>query len=153
MSDFKKIDRVGSTKNIIKDVFGVELDISGGWGYNASTSISINSLSMPLEQFLNLFTTIRANIEMNLSLEKDKRYAGIKVTIKNRSKIEVDDITYDVIETQIKAMKEDIYSKFIKEYKEKYGEEGFDLNEYFNRREENTTTRVVEFWFNTLEYN
>ena len=151
MTNFKELEKVDSTKEVIKDVFGVDLDIDGGWGYDASTAVIINSLSIPIEQFLNLFATIRANIEMNLTLEKDKRYGAINVSIKSHTKSNIDNINYDVVTCNIKAMKEDIYAKFIKEYKDGYGKKEFDLSEHFNRRKDSTILRVVEFWFDGLK--
>jgi len=151
MIEFKELDRVDSIKEVIKDVFGVDLDISGGWGYNASTVVVINSISMPKEQFINLFATIRANIEMNLTLEKEDRYGGINISIENIIQKKVDNISYDVVSCNIKAIKEDIYSKFIKEYKDGYGKKEFDLSNHFKRRKDNTIIREVEFWFNDLE--
>ena len=151
MIDFKELEKVNSTKEVIKDVFGVDLDIDGGWGYNASTAVIINSLSMPIEQFLNLFATVRANIEMNLTLEKDDRYGGINISIEKHIQTKIDDVTYDVVTCNIKAMKEDIYAKFIKEYKDGYGKKEFDLSGHFNKRKDSTILRVVEFWFDGLK--
>jgi len=44
-------------------------------------------------------------------------------------------------------MKEDLYTAFIKEYKEGYGKENFDLIEHFKKRKEATLTREVTHYF------
>ncbi|HFD14222.1 MAG TPA: hypothetical protein ENJ34_02860, partial [Epsilonproteobacteria bacterium] len=55
--------------------------------------------------------------------------------------------TYDKVTYEITAMKESIYTEFIKEYKEEYGKTTFDLNAHFKRRKEATLHREVTHWF------
>ena len=149
--EFKPIEKVDSTKEVIEDVFGVKLDISGGWGYDNSSAVEVNSLDMPIDQFLNLFATVRANIEMNLTLEEDERYGGVNVTFQESKKFEINSKTYDIVTFKITAMNEKIYADFIKEYKEGYGKKEFDLADHFKRRKEKTITRVTDYWFYGLE--
>ena len=43
-------------------------------------------------------------------------------------------------------MLESDYAKFIDEYKDGYGKEGFDIQDHFKRREEATLKREVVYW-------
>lgn len=145
--EFKPLEKVDSTKEVIKDVFGADLDISGGWGYDRESAVVVHSLAMAIDQFLNLFATVRANIEMNLTMEEDERFGGINVSFENMMEMTVDNRKYDVATFKISGMKEKIYNQFIKEYKEGYGKKEFDMADHFERRKQNTVERIVDFWF------
>jgi len=149
--DFKKVEPVDNIKDVIKDIFDVELDVSGGWGYENNNALVIEELHIPIDQFIHMFATIRANIEMNLTLEEEQRYGGINLTFLNSKKFEINNKTYDVVSFKITAMNEKIYADFIKEYKDGYGKKEFDLSNHFKRRKENTITRDVDYWFYGLE--
>ena len=148
---FKPIESVENISTVIKNLFDVDLNISGGWGYDNSSAIITEKLDMPIEQFVHMFATMRANIEMNLALDENKRYGGINLTPKSDKKIEINNKTYNVASFTITAINEKKYAKFIKEYKDGYGKERFDLANHFNKRKENTITREVDCWFYSIE--
>ncbi len=144
---FKELEKSDNIKKIIKNLFDIDLNISGGWGYSKSSALIINSLDMPIEQFMNLFATLRANIEMNFNLDKDKRYGGISLSLQKTNNISTKNGFYTVATFKISAMNENSYAKFIKEYKDNYGKKEFNLTEHFKRRKEQTVIRVVDYWF------
>lgn len=148
---FKSVEPVDSIREVIKDVFEVDLDIQGGWGYDNNTATFVNSLEIPLEQFVHMFATIRATIEMNLTLEQEDRFGGINANFEESKKFEIQNKTFDVLTFKVTAMKESVYADFIQEYKDGYGKKEFDLADHFKRREENTITRYVDYWFDGLK--
>lgn len=146
-SVFKEVEKVEGIKEVVKNLFDVELDISGGWGYDDESAVIINTLDMPIGQFMNLFTTLRTNLEMNFDKSPNERYGGINLSLKEEKRIEKNGNRYNIATFEISAMNEKRYAEFIKEYKENYGKKAFDLNSHFSRRKEATLTRVVECWF------
>lgn len=148
---FDTIAPVENMKEAIKEVFDVELDISGGWGYDNTTAVVVNSMDMPLEQFVHMFATIRANVEMNLVQDENEQYGGINANFEESKKFEIENKTFDVLTFKITAMKDKEYAKLIQEYKDGYGKEDFDITAHFKRREEVTITRSVDYWFLGLE--
>ncbi|MBO8086536.1 MAG: hypothetical protein J7D61_10910 [Marichromatium sp.] len=150
--EFKQIEPVEDMAEVIQDVFGVKLDISGGWGYDHKKPVIVNNLDIPIDQFLTLFATIRANIEMNLTLEEHERYGGINVHFLDGEQFTIENKTYDHITFEITAMKEQEYAEVIQEYKDNYGKNAnFDLDAHFNKRKELTLKVVADFWFEGLE--
>lgn len=150
--NFKRVDEVDDISGVIKDVFGVSLDISGGWGYDHRNAIIVNSLELPINEFLNMFAIIRANIEMNLTLDENERYSGINVNFIDGQQIEVDNMLYDMITYEITAIKEKDYAFYIQEYKDNYGKnKEFDLEKHFKKRKESTISIKADYWFKSLE--
>ena len=149
--DFKPLEKVDSIQKVIEDIFSIKLDISGGWGYDNNSVVIVNSLDMPIEQFVNLFASIRANIEMNLTLEEDERFGGINVTLQESKEFKIANKNYDVVTFKITAINEKTYANFIKEYKENYGKKEFDLEKHFKKRKEKTVVRVMDYWFYGLK--
>jgi hypothetical protein len=147
-----QVQEVDNISDVIKEYFDVDLDISGGWGYDHSSSVIVNSLSVPIDQFLHMFSTIRATIEMNLMLEDNERYGGINVTFIDGHQIEIENKIYDKITFEVTAMKEKDYANFIQEYKDNYGKnKDFDMTDHFNRRKEASISIHSDFWFKGLE--
>lgn len=144
---FEQITPVDDMAKVIEEAFGVKLDISGGWGYDNKSAVKIHSLEMPIDQFFHTFAAIRANIEMNLTLQEDERYGGINVHFIDGQQSEIENKMYDHITFKVSAMNEKIYADFIKEYKDNYGKKEFDLADHFKRRKEATLIREVECWF------
>lgn len=150
--EFKQIESVEDISGLIAEVFDVKLDISGGWGYEHKNPVVVHSLDMPIEQFLNLFASLRANIEMNLTLEEEDRYGGINIHFLEGEQFSIDNKTYDHIQFEITAMKEKEYAKVIQEYKDNYGKNrDFDMNQHFEKRKELSIKVVSDFWFEGLE--
>ena len=149
---FQPIEPVDNMHEVIQEVFGVNLDISGDWGYTPQRATIVNSLEIPIDQFLHMFATIRANIEMNMTLEEEDRYGGINVNFIDGKQVELENKIYDMITFEITAMKESQYADFIQEYKDNYGKnEAFDLNDHFKKREEATIVIQADYWFTGLE--
>lgn len=151
--EFERLPPVDDLGGLIEDIFGVKLDVSGGWGYDNKTALVVNSQEVPSSQFAFMFASMRANVEMNLTLEESDRFGAINVNqdsceIKS---FEIENKTYDVCTYKINAIKEDVYADFIQEYKDNYGKEEFDLADHFKRREENTIEVEADFWFLGLE--
>lgn len=146
MDKFKDIQEVGKVREVIKEVFNLDLNLDGDWGYNQDRALIVNEISMPKKQFESTFATIRSNIEMNLTLPKEQRYGAITVHEYEHREVTVDNITYNVLTFKINAMKEDVYAKFIQEYKDGYGEEGFDMQEHFLQRKKHTIEIYKDFW-------
>ena len=145
--EFKELKTVENIKEVIKNLFEVELDISGGWGYDDKSAVITHTLDMPIEQFINLFSTLRTNLEMNFDKSPDERYGGINLSVVEEKSMEKNGYRYLIATFEISAMKEKSYAEFIKEYKENYGKKMFDLNDHFSRRKEATLTGVRECWF------
>jgi hypothetical protein len=147
MNSFMQVPKEEVIKQMIKSRFDVELDIAGAWGYTQKEATIIQAKHPPLKQLQHNLAMMRAYIEMNMTLTSDKRYAGISVTEKSTETIKEDDVIFHKVINTITAIKEESYNKFIKEYKENYEKDGFDLAEHFQRRKKETLTRVVEHWF------
>lgn len=145
--EFKPVESVDNLQIFIKDVFDIKLDISGGWGYDNNSAVVVEKLDIPVNQFINMFATMRANIEMNLTLEKDERYSGINLTLENSKNIEINHIKYNIVNFKITAINEKEYIDFMKEYKNGYGKVGFNLEQHFQKRKEKTIERYEEYWF------
>ncbi len=149
---FENLPAVDDIAGVIKDIFNVDLDVLGGWGYDNNSAVIVKSLYMPIDQFLYMFASIRANIQMNMTLEKEESYGGINCTFIDGKQVEIEDKVYDMITFEITAMKESTYTNFIQEYKDNYGKnKDFDLSDHFKRRNENTITIQSDFWFDGLE--
>jgi hypothetical protein len=84
---------------------------------------------------------------MNITQEQVNRYGAINANEKSREESKSEDGIFNKVTYTITAMQEDLYNAFIKEYKEGYGKEDFDLNDHFKRREEATLTREVVHYF------
>ena len=150
--EFKQIESVDDMSGLILEVFNVKLDISGGWGYDYKFPVVVNSLDIPIDQFLNLFASLRANIEMNMTLEEDDRYGGINVHFIDGEQFSIENKTYDHVRFEVTAMKEKEYAKVIQEYKDNYGKNrDFDMDKHFKKREELTIKLIVDFWFEGLQ--
>jgi len=101
---------------LILEVFDAKLDISGGWGYDYKNSIIVNSFDISIDQFfLNLFASLRANIEMNMTLEEDERCGGINAHFLDEEQFSIENRTYDHIRFEVIVMREKDYAKVIKE--------------------------------------
>ena len=146
--NFSKVTIDGDIKDIIKSLFDMDLDISGGWGYSRQeASIILDDKSMPITQREHIIASMRSYIEMNITQDKDNRYAGINLQESNREEIIKDDEIYHKITYAITAILESRYKELMKEYKEGYETDEFDMTKHFEDRKESTLTRVEEYWF------
>lgn len=144
---FEKLPPVDDIAGVLEDIFSVKLDVTGSWGYDNNSALEVNSLDIPIDQFLHTFASMRANIEMNLTLDEQNRYAGINVTQVESKEFEIENKKYDLVTFKISAIKEKEYNDFIQEYKDNYGKEDFDLKKHFDNRAKATIEIQSDFWF------
>lgn len=147
MSTFEILRSNDDLREIIKTAFDADLDISGDWGYTQEGATIIHATNVPVAQFEHMFASMRAYIEMNMTLAPQDRYASINLNEINRELVTHESISYDKVSYQITAMKEEVYNAFINEYKAGYGKEDFDMTAHFNQRKEATLSRNVIHWF------
>lgn len=149
MTTFKKLQENNDIQALIKSTFDADLSLAGGWGYTEEKATIIKALpeGMTLPQLEHMLTSIRAHLEMNITQEQENRYGAINANEKAREEIKKEASVFDKVRYEVTAMKEDIYNAFIKEYKEGYGKECFDLSDHFKRREEATLKREVIHYF------
>ncbi len=149
MTTFKKLQENTNIQELIKATFDADLALAGDWGYTKEKPTIIEAIpeGIPLSQREHMITSIRAHLEMNITQEPENRYGGINVNERAREESRSKEGIYNKVTYEITAMQEDLYTTFIKEYKEGYGQEDFDLNKHFKRRKEATLTREVVHYF------
>ncbi|CAA6809359.1 MAG: Unknown protein [uncultured Sulfurovum sp.] len=149
MITFNTLPKYENIQELIQSTFSVDFPISGDWGYNEKYPTVIHKVAknMSLNQLEHTITSIRAHLEMNITQEKGNRYGGINANEKSRKLIKQEDKYFDKVQYEITAIDEDLYNAFIKEYKEGYETEGFDLTEHFTRRKASTLVREVVHYF------
>ena len=149
MTVFKQLQENIDIRELIKSTFDVDLALAGNWGYTKEDATIIEALpeNMTLSQMEHMVTSIRAHLEMNITQEQENRYGAINANERAREEIKSKESFFNKVTYEITAIKEDPYNAFIKEYKEGYGKEDFDLNDHFKRREEATLTREVIHYF------
>lgn len=142
---FKEIEVEDNLQTLVKVAFNSDLKLDGAWGYSKALATVIkeqNETSIAQTEFT--LATMRAYLEMNMTLEADERYSAINLQELRREKIEED---YDKVTYKISAIKELEYKAFIVEYKENLEKPDFDMSGHFARRKEATINREVEHWF------
>lgn len=149
MINFNRLTEPENIQELISSTFQIDFPIAGAWGYDETTVTIVNELpkNMPLLQLQHTITSIRAHLEMNITQEEGNRYGGINANEKSRELITREETQYDKVNYEITAIKEELYNAFIKEYKEGYEQEGFDLSEHFKKRKEATLVREVIHYF------
>ena len=143
----EKISAEDGISKIIKSAFDMDLDISGGWGYSRNDAIVINEMDDNIAQLQHTLCSIRTHLELNLTREAQDRYAGINLNEVSRENIDMDGKHYKKITYKIDAMLESEYAKFINEYKQGYGKDGFDLEAHFNNRKSATKHKSVSMFY------
>ena len=143
----EKISAEDGISKIIKSAFDMDLDISGGWGYSRNDAIVINEVDDNIAQLQHTLCSIRTHLELNLTREAQDRYAGINLNEVSRENIDIDGNHYEKVTYKIDAMLESEYAKFINEYKQGYGNDGFDLESHFRNRKEATESTSVAMLF------
>ncbi|MCW8822374.1 MAG: hypothetical protein OQK45_09100 [Sulfurovum sp.] len=147
MFKFEQLKSDNDLKEVIKSAFDADLALSGAWGYNQELATIIEATDVPLRQLEHMLASMRAYIEMNMTLPKEDRYGSINLNETHREQEQVGNLIYDKVTYEITAMKEEIYTSFINEYKKGLGTEGFDITEHFNQRKKATLTRSNVYWF------
>ena len=144
MQEFKEIVAEEDLQNFIKVAFNADLKVSGGWGYTKPLATVIEEENQgSIAQIEFTLATMRAYLEMNMTLEENERYGAINLNEVSR----VTDGDYEKVIYAISAIKELEYKKFIDEYKENSENPNFDMAGHFNRRKEATIKREVVYWF------
>ena len=148
MPHFEIISSSDPIGTIIKSAFDMDVHLGGGWGYTQEDATIIHSTNnLPAEQFEHTLATMRAYIEMNMTLSKDKRYGSINPNETHREEIVLNNKTYHKVSYEVTGMKEDLYADFINQYKKGYGTPEFDMSAHFEQRKEATLHRNVTHWF------
>ncbi|RLA76099.1 MAG: hypothetical protein DRG30_03605 [Epsilonproteobacteria bacterium] len=149
MTTFKQLQENLNIHELIKSTFDVDLALAGNWGYTKENATIIEALSenMTLLQLEHMITSIRAHLEMNITQEQENRYGAINANERAREEERNEEGVFNKVTYEITAIKEDLYNAFIKEYKEGYGKEDFDISSHFKRRKEATLTREVIHYF------
>lgn len=145
MEKFKQISSDDNIKKVIEAAFNSDLDVDGGWGYTPDDATIIPK-SQESKTLQHTLASMRAYLEMNMTLDEDERYGSININEKARQKRDaLEEITYE-----ISAMKESVYAQFINEYKENYGKSSFNMNEHFQKRKDATLIREVKQFFKLI---
>ena len=147
MASFKTLSADDNIKEVIKSAFDTDLPIDGAWGYTKASSTIITTSHTPYTQLEHMFASMRAYVEMNMTQDEASRYASINVNELSREEVGTKEGIYHKVTYEITAMKESLYTTFIKEYKENYGKEDFNLSEHFQKRKDATLHREVTHWF------
>lgn len=147
MPTFEMLQNDGDLKEILKTAFDSDLPVNGSWGYTQELVTSIEPSDIPTLQLEHIFASMRAYVEMNMTKEPQDRYGSINVNEISREVLTLKDNIFHKVSYEITAMKEDIYANFIKEYKENYGKNDFDLTKHFEERKRETLRREVLHWF------
>lgn len=143
--NFQEIEVEGNLQELVKVAFNADLKLDGAWGYTQVLATIIKSQNEgSLEQIEFTLATMRAYLEMNMTLSDEERYSAINLQELSREKI---DTNYDKVKYEISAIKETEYKQFIAEYKENSGNPSFDMSSHFARRKEATLKREVVHWF------
>jgi hypothetical protein len=149
MTTFKQLPENTDIRALIKSTFDTDLALPGGWGYTKETATVIEALpdGMSLPQLEHMLTTIRAHLEMNITQKKENRYGAINANERAREESSSNEGVFNKITYVVTGIKEKRFNAFIKEYKEGYGKEDFDLNAHFKKRQQATLTREVVYYF------
>ncbi len=146
---FKKIPSDDPIQLVVKSTFNVDLNIAGGWGYDQESAIILQESNYPTNQLEHTLASMRAHLEMNMTLPKEERYGAINVNELKREEFKQDIRKYDIITFKISAILEETYNAFIQEYKAGQDMVDFDVEDHFKRRKEATLIREETMWFNT----
>lgn len=142
---FKEIEVEENLEALIKVAFNADFKVEGAWGYTQLLATVIKEgNSTPLVELEFTLATMRAYLEMNMTLEENERYGAINLQELSRQRVEN---SYDKVEYEISAIKELEYKKFIEEYKENSDKVDFDIASHFARRKSATLKRKVSHWF------
>jgi len=143
MSTFPPISSDDPIQEVIKQVFDMDLDIDGGWGYTQNNPIISHTRTIPFTQLQHTLASMRTHLEMSMTQPAEQRYGGINLTeLTRETKNNIDKVIY-----RVTAMLESDYANFIAAYKEGYGTEAFDMEAHFKARKDATLERTIIVWF------
>ncbi len=144
---FEELGSGDDIKEVIRSAFDLDLDISGGWGYDPKRALVIESCDGDIAQLEHTLASVRAYIQMQLSQPEERRYGAINVNEIERKTIIKNNNKFDRVVYEISGMPEKRYAEFIEEYKCKYESPDFDIEEHFRKRREHTVVFNMLFWF------
>ena len=107
MSHFEQLQCDNDLKEVIKSAFDSDIDLSGAWGYTQDLATVIHSSETPVTQLEHMLASMRAYIEMNMTLPKEDRYGSIGLKEIERTQMTKDQCVYDKVTYEITAMKEE----------------------------------------------
>ena len=141
--DFK-LKNGDDIKEVLKAAYDMELDVSGGWGYDENSPTIIGKDNQtPKNQLEYMLASMRVNLEMNITQPRESRFGGINVNELKREVVgELEKVSYEV-----SAMKESDYASFIQEYKDNFEKSDFDMQGHFERRKDATIKREITYFF------
>lgn len=143
--EFKEIEVENNLQELVKVAFNADLELDGAWGYTQALATIIKPENKgSISQIEFTLATMRAYLEMNMTLSDEERYSAINLQELSREKVENQ---YDKVVYEISAIKELEYKAFIAEYKENSSKTSFDISGHFQRRKEATLKRKVTHWF------
>ena len=143
MNTFSPIPSDDPIQEVIKQVFDMDLDVDGGWGYTQNDPIISHTKTIPTTQLQHTLASMRTHLEMSMTQPAEQRYGGINLTeLSKETKNNTDKVTY-----RVTAMLESDYTDFIAAYKEGYGTETFDMEAHFKARKDATLERTIIVWF------
>lgn len=125
----------------------MDLDISGGWGYDMHQPIVLREQTLPHKQLQHTLASMRVQLEMSMTQPTTHRYGGINLSETGRESLKKHHILYEKVTYHVTAMKESDYSYFIDAYKKGYGTETFDIEAHFDARKKATLHRDIIVWF------
>ena len=140
-------------KEVIRAAFDVDLELSGDWGYTRERAMVVKRTDVPLQQLEHTLASMRAYIEMHLTMPEEERYGAINVNEKTRECISENNKIYDKITYEISGMLERDYEALIEEYKAGYESPGFDIEAHFQKRREKSVVLERDFWFDITHVN
>ena len=144
---FPQISNAEPIREVIKEAFDTDIEISGGWGYSISDAVILPDNLNSVKQLQHTIATMRAHLEMNLTQPPENSYGGINLNEISRENIRDNGINYSKVSYRASAMKESDYEKFIDEYKEGSMRDDFDLESHFDARKKATIHREINVWF------
>lgn len=148
MTLFNKIKSDNDIKEFIKSIFDMDLQLDGSWGYSQEFATIIKQKTdTTIIQLEHTIASMRTYIEMNITLEKESRYAGISLNETIREEININSLIYHKVTYNITAIKETEYNDFINEYKANYGKKDFNISKHFEKRKKATLNRSETYWF------
>jgi len=144
---FDKVESDSDISVAVRDIFSIEFDVAGGWGYDEKVATVIKSCDTSMKQLEHTLASMRSHIEMSILRTKKDRHGSINLNEIERDEIERDGEIYHKVTYLVSAMREEEYNAFIDEYKELYGSSDFDIEKHFERRKKSTIHRDIEYWF------
>ncbi len=149
---FRQIPATTPVGEVIRSAFDTDLPVEGGWGYTTEAPLKLlPPLPAPLQQIEYTLASMRTHIEMQMTLPEEQRYGGINLNETARETRTIEGRSCDIVTYEVTAMRESDYARFIEEYKEGYGKDGFDITAHFEARKAATLHREITLCFDIAD--